>query len=201
MTLKIAILISGRGSNMMAIHQAIVDKKLDAKIQLIVSNKPDAAGFGYAHTHRIPVAVIEKKNNENLVTYDQRLIEKIESASVELVVLAGYMKLLSKLFTDHFRGRVINIHPSLLPAFPGLHAQKQALEAGVTESGCTVHFVDEGCDTGPIIAQKIVPITKDDNEESLSSRILVQEHILYPECLQLFAKGRVKLVEGRVLLL
>ncbi|MCE9625792.1 MAG: phosphoribosylglycinamide formyltransferase [Deltaproteobacteria bacterium] len=191
MTLKIAILLSGRGSNMQAIHRAIKEGRLDAKITAILSDQPEAAGLAYAQAEGILTHVVERQNGEDREAYDRRLISKIDEGSAQLVVLAGFMRLLSPAFIRHFPNRIVNIHPSLLPAFPGLHAQRQALEAGVRFSGCTVHFVDEGCDTGPIIDQRVVGVSREDTEASLSARILEQEHQLYPECLQKIAEGKI----------
>ncbi len=194
--LNLVILISGRGSNMQAIHRAILEGKLSVKISLILSNNPQAAGLTYAREHKIPTAVVEKMPGESRDDFDGRVIEKIESVPVDIIALAGYMRILSKKFVERFKNKIVNIHPALLPAFPGLHAQRQALEAGASQSGCTVHFVDEGCDTGPIIDQRVVEVKPGDTEESLSARILEQEHQLYSECLQLIAEGRIK-VEGK----
>jgi len=180
---------------MMAIHRTIQEGRLDAQIKLILSNKSTAAGIQYAKDQNLPHKVIEKLPEEKRAEFDQRILREIDGAHVDLVVLAGYMKLLSNEFVGRFYGKIINIHPSLLPKFPGLNAQKQALEAGEQTSGCTVHFVDEGCDSGPIIEQKSVPILPGDDEASLSARILEQEHILYSECIQKIAQGRVKLAD------
>lgn len=200
MPLKIAILISGRGSNMQAIHRSVKAGRLDAVITAIVSDQAAAAGLAYAQAEGLLTHVVEKQKGEDRETFDRRLIAKLEEDSPQIVVLAGYMRLLSPTFIRHFHQRIVNIHPSLLPAFPGLHAQRQALEAGVRFSGCTVHFVDEGCDTGPIIDQRVVAVLPEDTEETLSARILEQEHQLYSECLQRIAEGKVK-VEGRKVLL
>jgi phosphoribosylglycinamide formyltransferase-1 len=191
MTLNLAILISGRGSNMQAIHRATLDKKLDARIRLIVSDNPGAAGLDYAKAQGIPATVIEKKTGEDRASFDRRVMEAIDRAGVDLIALAGYMRLLTQEFVAHYPNKIVNIHPSLLPDFPGLHAQRQALAAGVPYSGCTVHFVDEGCDTGPIIDQRKVAVLPDDDEQSLSDRILVEEHKLYPEVLQKIAEGKI----------
>jgi len=198
MPIKLAILLSGRGSNMQAIHRAILDKKLDATIAMILSDQPEAKGIEYARERNIPVAVFEKQPGQKREAFDQILIEKIQSLKVDYVVLAGYMRLLSPKFIQAFAGRIVNIHPSLLPAFPGLHAQRQAIAAKVKESGCTVHFVDEGCDTGPIIAQRRISVLPGDTEESLAERILAQEHQLYSECLQALAAGKIRLEGNRV---
>lgn len=196
MRLKLAILISGRGSNMQAIHRSIIAGRLDAEIVVVLSDQPKAPGLDYAREHQLPYKVIEKKPGEKRAEFDQRLMTAIDAQGADLVALAGYMRLLSPEFVRHYAGKLINIHPSLLPKFPGLHAQRQALEAGATESGCTVHFVDEGCDTGPIIAQRKVPVLPTDDEASLAARILAEEHRLYSECLQLIAQEKVRL-EGR----
>ncbi len=193
--MNLVILLSGRGSNMKAIHQSIVDGRLNAKIDLVLSDNPKAEGLQYAQSQQLSIAVIEKTPGESRENYDQRLMEKIDSAKPDLIALAGFMRILSPKFIQHYPNKIVNIHPSLLPAFPGLHAQRQALNAGVTQSGCTVHFVDEGCDSGPIIDQRKVPVLPNDTEETLSARILVEEHKLYSECLQRIAEGKVK-IEG-----
>lgn len=199
MTFRLAILISGRGSNMMAIHRAVLAGRLNAEITLICSDQAGAAGLQYAEEQGIPTQVIQKSSGESREEYDRRLIECLDQARPDLVVLAGFMRLLSPAFVRHYSGKLINIHPSLLPKFPGLHAQAQALAAGVKESGCTVHFVDEGCDTGPIIAQAKVPVLPGDDEDSLSERILQQEHRLYAECIEKIAQGKIKLDGKRVI--
>jgi phosphoribosylglycinamide formyltransferase-1 len=178
---------------MKAIHQSIVDGKLNAKINLILSDNPKAEGLQYAAEHQLPTEVIQKGSGESREDYDQRLIEKIDSVKPDLIALAGFMRILSPKFVQHYRNRIVNIHPSLLPKFPGLHAQKQALEAGEKQSGCTVHFVDEGCDSGPIIDQRVVTVLPDDTEESLSARILEEEHKLYSDCLQRIAEGKINI--------
>ena len=194
--LSLAILISGRGSNMQAIHRAIREGMLAAEIKIVVSDQSEAPGLAYAEGEGLLTAVLAKEKGESREDYDRRLIAKLEENSPRIVALAGFMRLLSPLFIRHFHERIVNIHPSLLPAFPGLHAQRQALEAGVRFSGCTVHFVDEGCDSGPIIDQRVVRVLPEDDEASLSDRILAEEHQLYPACLQKIAEGKVK-VEGR----
>lgn len=198
--LSLAILISGRGSNMQAIHRAIREGRLNAQVTAIISDQAEAAGLAYAQGEGLLTEVLTKIKGESREDYDRRLIAKIEEGSPRLVALAGFMRLLSPLFIRHFHNRIVNIHPSLLPAFPGLHAQRQALEAGVRFSGCTVHFVDEGCDSGPIIDQRVVRVLPEDDEASLSDRILAEEHQLYPACLQKIAEGKVE-VEGRRVIL
>lgn len=199
-SLKLAILISGRGSNMQAIHRAIKEGRLDATIAAVISDQPAAPGLAYAQAEGLLTHVVEKQKGEDREAFDRRLIAKLEEDPPQIVALAGYMRLLSPGFIRHFQQKIVNIHPSLLPAFPGLHAQRQALEAGVRYSGCTVHFVDEGCDTGPIIDQRVVAVLPEDTEETLAERILEQEHQLYSACLQKIAEGKVK-VEGRKVIL
>ncbi len=179
---RLGILISGRGSNFQAIHQAIERGELAAEIACVISNVPDAAGLGYAQTYGLPAHALDSKGIKR-ADFDTRLIGILHDAKVDLVCLAGYMRLLSPHFIQAFAGRILNIHPSLLPAFPGLDAQSQAFAARVKTTGCTVHFVDEGLDTGPVIAQAQVPVLPADTVESLSARILQQEHLLYPRAL------------------
>ncbi|MFO1464778.1 MAG: phosphoribosylglycinamide formyltransferase [bacterium] len=199
MTLKLAILLSGRGSNMQAIHRNIQAKRLDAQIAVVLSDKADAPGLAFAQAEGLLTRLVAKAKEEGREAYDQRLIAALDQEKPDLVVLAGFMRLLSPAFIRHFQHRIVNIHPSLLPAFPGLHAQRQALEAGVRYSGCTVHFVDEGCDTGPIIDQRVVAVLPEDDEESLAERILEQEHLLYSSCLQKLAEGKVRIAGKKVI--
>jgi phosphoribosylglycinamide formyltransferase-1 len=194
--IKIGVLISGRGSNLQAIIDASEKKQIPAQIAVVISNKPDAFGLERAKKHAIPVAVFDPNQYPDKNTYELELVKTLKQNKVDLVCLAGYMRIVGKVLLEHFQGKLINIHPALLPSFPGLHAQKQALEHGAKVSGVTVHFVDEGCDTGPIIAQAAVPILENDTEDSLSARILEQEHKLYPQAIKLFAEGKLK-IEGR----
>jgi phosphoribosylglycinamide formyltransferase-1 len=194
--LKIGVLVSGRGSNLQAIIDAVSSKKINAEIAVVISNIPGVAALEKAKKHGIKAVVIDGKEHSDRSSYDKQVIKTLEENNVGLVCLAGYMKLLSPEFVHHFRGRIMNIHPALLPAFPGLYVQRKALEYGVKFSGCTVHFVDEGCDTGPIIIQAVVPVLDDDTEESLSARILNEEHRIYPEAVRLFSEGKLK-IEGR----
>lgn len=180
---RIAVLISGRGSNLAALADAVDDGRLKAEIALVVANRPDAEGLGKAEARNIPIRIVPHKG----MTRDEhgaRLIETLKPLDVSLVCLAGYMRILSPGFVAEFRKRVVNIHPSLLPAFTGLNAQLQALEYGVKFTGCTVHFVDEELDHGPIVAQTVVPVLDSDTEETLSNRILTEEHRLYPSAVQ-----------------
>jgi len=194
--LKIGVLVSGRGSNLQAMIDAIEAKKIKAEIAVVISNVPGVMALERANKHGIKAVVIDSSEHSDKSSYEKQVIKALEENNVGLVCLAGYMKLLSPELVHHFRGRIMNIHPALLPAFPGLHVQKKALEHGVKYSGCTVHFVDEGCDTGPIILQAVVPVLDGDTEETLSARILEQEHKIYPEAIRLFSEGKLK-IEGR----
>jgi len=194
--LKIGVLVSGRGSNLQAIIDAIEAKKIKAEIAVVISNVPGAAALERARKHGIKTVIIDGSEYSDKSSYETQLIKTLEDNKVGLVCLAGYMKLLSPELVHHFKGKIMNIHPALLPAFPGLHVQKKALEYGVKYSGCTVHFVDEGCDTGPIIIQAVVPVLDSDIEETLSARILEQEHKIYPEAIRLYSEGKLK-IEGR----
>ncbi|NWG13949.1 MAG: phosphoribosylglycinamide formyltransferase [Acidobacteria bacterium] len=175
---NLAILLSGRGSNFVAIHEAIRRGDLEARICCVVSNVPDAAGLAKAREFGLNAVSLPSKGVER-IEYDRLLLETLRPYSPSLVCLAGFMRILSPLFLEEYPGRVLNIHPALLPSFPGLHAQRQALQYGVKISGCTVHLVDEGVDTGPILLQRAVQVLDGDTEESLSARILKEEHDLY----------------------
>ncbi len=192
----IGVLISGSGTNLQAIIDAIEANKLDATIQLVLSNRADAYGLMRAKNHGIPAEVLDHKNFTSREAFDAAAVETLKSRGVELVILAGFMRLLSPVFVKAFSNRTMNIHPSLLPSFPGLHVQRRAVEHGVRFSGCTVHFVNEDCDEGPIIIQAAVPVFPDDTEETLAARILAQEHRIYPRAIQLYSEGRLR-VEGR----
>jgi len=199
--INLAMLISGRGSNMDAILAAIKSGRIgNAKPCIVISNKPEAAGLKIAsEKYGIPTKVIPSDGLKGW-HYDQNIVTILHKHGVTpqsgLVCLAGFTRIISPEFVREYSMRIMNIHPALLPAFPGLHAQKQALDYGVKVSGCTVHFVDEGMDSGPVILQKAVPVVEGDNEECLSARILEQEHELYPEAVRLFCEGRIK-IEGR----
>jgi phosphoribosylglycinamide formyltransferase-1 len=178
---RIAILISGRGSNMLALSDAVNDGRIpNAEISIVISDKPNARGLELAKERSIETRAIERRGRTR-EEHERDIITLLREHQVDLICLAGYMRLLSPCFIEAFRGKILNIHPSLLPDFPGLDAQRQALEHGVKMSGCTVHFVDETLDGGPIIAQRAVPVMEDDTVETLSARILEQEHKLYPE--------------------
>lgn len=198
--LKLGVLISGSGSNLQSIIDHIEDGRLSAKIKIVISNNPDAFGISRAKKHSIPFAVVNSGKFVKREDFDRQLVEILKEAEVDLVVLAGFMKILSPLFLLAFPQRIMNIHPALLPAFPGTHVQKKALDYGVKFSGCTVHFVDEGVDTGPIIIQSVVPVLPDDTEETLSQRILKEEHRIYPQAIQFFAQRRI-IFSGRKIMI
>jgi len=194
----LGVLISGQGTNLQAIIDAIEAKRLDAVIRIVISNRPEVYGLVRARKHGIPTEVVDHQKFPTREAYDQALIEILHARGVELVVLAGFMRLLSPLFVRSFPNRIMNIHPALLPAFPGLHVQKKAVEHGVRFSGCTVHFVNEECDQGPIIIQAAVPVFPDDTEESLSARIQKEEHRIYPRAIQLYCEGRLHVMGRKV---
>ncbi len=193
--MRLGILISGRGSNFEAIANAISRRKLDAEIAIVICNRPNAGGLDFARERGIPMRVIESRGMER-EAYDKLVIDELRTHEVDLVCLAGFMRLLSASFVHAFPNRVLNIHPSLLPAFPGLDAQRQALEYGVRITGCTVHVVDEFLDSGPILVQSAVPVLDTDTVETLSARILAQEHAIYPKAIQLMVERRITL-QGR----
>lgn len=181
----LGVLISGRGSNLQAILDAIQQGRLDARVGVVISNVAGAPGLERAKKAGVETEVLSHKNFRSREEYDEALLERLRAHEVDLVCLAGFMRLLSPVFVRAFQGRILNVHPSLLPAFPGLHAQRQALEHGVKVTGATVHLVDEELDHGPILLQGAVPVLEDDDEESLSARILEQEHRIYPEAIAL----------------
>jgi phosphoribosylglycinamide formyltransferase-1 len=181
----LGVLISGRGSNLQAILDAIQQGRLDARVGVVISNVAGAPGLERAKKAGVETEVLSHKNFRSREEYDEALLERLRAHEVDLVCLAGFMRLLSPVFVRAFQGRILNVHPSLLPAFPGLNAQRQALEHGVKVTGATVHLVDEELDHGPILLQGAVPVLEDDDEESLSARILEQEHRIYPEAIAL----------------
>jgi len=185
---NVAVLISGRGSNLKAILEAEKNNQLgEAKVTLIISNRSDAKGLEYARDYNKKIEIIENSRSSSREEYDKLLIDLLHQNSINLVVLAGFMRILSSLIVNEFQNKIINIHPALLPSFPGLYAQKQALDLGVKITGCTVHFVDEKVDHGPIILQDSIPIFDEDTEESLSKRILKKEHQLLPRAIKLIS--------------
>lgn len=195
-TLRLGVLASGRGSNFQSIIDAIDNKTLRAEIALLITDNPAALAIERAKKRSIEYLVIKPKEFGSRDEYYLRVSGELQNRGVDLIVLAGFMRIIGKPLIDAFPNRIMNIHPALLPAFPGMHGQKQALEYGVKISGCTVHFVDEGMDTGPVIIQAAVPVYHDDTEEILSERILRFEHKIYPEAIRLFSEGRIA-VEGR----
>jgi phosphoribosylglycinamide formyltransferase-1 len=198
--LKLAVLISGRGSNLHALIEACRDPAYPAEIVLVLSNEPDALGLERAKSAKIPTGVVDHRDFSDRAAFEAQLSAAIEAAGARLVCLAGFMRLLGGGFVRRWRDRLINIHPSLLPAFKGLHTHERALEAGVRVAGCTVHFVREDTDQGPIIVQAAVPVHPGDNAETLAARVLAQEHIVYPLAVRLIAEGRVKIVDERVVI-
>jgi len=193
--MRLGVLISGRGSNFEAISNNINRFKLDAEIAVVISNRPSAPGLEIARQHGLPLRAIPSAGMER-ETYDRLLIDELKTHEVDLVCLAGFMRLLSAQFIQSFPQRVLNIHPSLLPAFPGLDAVRQALDYGTKITGCTVHFVDEFLDSGPTIIQAAVPVLDDDTVDTLSARVLAQEHLIYSKAIQYIVDGRVT-IEGR----
>lgn len=198
--LSIGVLASGRGSNLQAIIDAVESKRLSARIVCVISDKKDAQALDRARQHGAKAIFLDPRGYDSRQDYDQALVECLRSHEVELVCLAGFMRILSPAFVQAFPGQILNIHPSLLPSFPGLKVQRKALEHGVKFSGCTVHFVTEEVDAGPIVIQASVPVLDGDTEESLSERILAEEHKIYPQAIQWIADGRLKLEGRRVLL-
>ena len=196
---RIAVLASGSGSNLQAIIDRQRDGALDVEIALVISNNPDAGALDRAQSAGIPWQCINHRSYASRQAFDEALVAALQQAQVDLVVLAGFMRIISQVMLDAFPERIINIHPALLPAFPGLHVQQQALDYGARFSGCTVHFVDGGVDTGPIIVQAVVAIQPDDNADSLAARILEQEHRIYPRAIAWIAAGRVRVAGRRVI--
>ncbi len=193
---RIAILLSGRGSNFEAIYRAIKEGEINAEIGVVISNKEDARGLLKAREFGLEAIFLNPKEFSSREEYDLKLAEEIEKRDIDLICLAGWMRILTPTFVQKFRNRIMNIHPALLPSFPGLEAQKQALEYGVRFSGCTVHFVNEEVDAGPIILQAVVPVFQSDTVETLSERILKEEHRIYPQAVKLFVEGKLR-IEGR----
>ena len=193
---KIGVLVSGRGSNLQAIMDRIADGYLLLEIAVVISDKSDAFALERAHKAGIKTVAVERRACASKDEFEAKITAALEENGCELVVLAGFMRILSGSFVNKWHHKIINIHPALLPSFPGLHGQGQAVAYGVKFSGCTVHFVDEGTDSGPIILQKVVPVMDDDTEDTLADRILVQEHIAMPEALKLWAEDKLE-INGR----
>ena len=190
------MLLSGRGSNFRAIHDAMAEGKINAEVVVVVSNRAEAPGLQTARERGLEALFLDPKVYPSKEAYDEAIVAELKKREVDLVCLAGYMKIVTPLFCQAFRNQIMNIHPALLPSFPGLHAQKQAVDYGVRYSGATVHFVWEEVDAGPIILQAVVPVYQDDTEETLADRILVWEHKIYPEAVRLYFEGKLE-VRGR----
>lgn len=197
---NIVILISGRGSNMEAVVRAAQAEQWPARIAAVISNRADAGGLQFAASHGIATAVVSNKDYPSREAFDAALQAEIDRFEPDLVVLAGFMRILTPGFVDHYEGRMLNIHPSLLPLFPGLHTHEQALEAGVKEHGATVHFVTAQLDHGPMVGQASVPVLDGDTPETLAARVLVQEHQLYPRAIRWFVEDRLTIADGKVLI-
>ena len=191
----IGVLVSGSGSNLQSIIDHIEDGTLDAEIRVVLSNNAEAYALERCKKHGILAAVVDHRQFSSREEFDRRVIEILKRSGVDLVVMAGFMRILSPEFFRAFPQKILNIHPALLPAFPGIHVQQKAVEYGVKFSGCTVHFADEGVDTGPIIIQAVVPVLEDDTAEDLAARILKEEHRIYPQAIQYYAEGRIE-IEG-----
>ena len=194
--IDIGVLVSGSGSNLQSIIDHIEDGTLDAEIRVVLSNNPEAYALERCRKHRIPATVVDHRQFSSREEFDRRVIEILKTSGVDLVVMAGFMRILSPEFFRAFPRKILNIHPALLPAFPGTHVQQKAVEYGVKFSGCTVHFADEVVDTGPIIIQAVVPVREDDTADDLAARILKEEHRIYPQAIQYYAEGRIE-IEGR----
>lgn len=198
---RIAVFLSGRGSNFRAIHDAILEGKINAAIVLVFSNREEAPGLAIARQRGLETFVLNPKLFPNKEEFDREIMKELLKREVDLICLAGYMRILTPVLCRAFRHRIMNIHPALLPSFPGLRAQKQALDWGVRYSGATVHFVSEEVDMGPIILQAVVPVLQDDTEENLAERILREEHRIYPEAVRLFFEGKLEIRGRRVYIL
>lgn len=196
--MKIAILISGRGSNMQRLIEAVAAPDFPAEIVTVISNRPKAGGLAIAAEAGIPTTVIDHTQYDSRAAFDAALGDALEAAGADLVCYAGFMRILTDEFAARWEGRMVNIHPSLLPSFKGLHVQQQALDAGVTISGCTVHYITPALDSGPVIAQAAVPVLPGDDAETLAARILTAEHRIYPDAVRMLATGEVRLVDGKV---
>ncbi|MBN1614055.1 MAG: phosphoribosylglycinamide formyltransferase [Deltaproteobacteria bacterium] len=194
----IGILVSGSGTNLQSIIDRIEDGRLDARIRVVISNNPKAYALERIKKYGIPGVIVDHRDFESRESFDLKMIDVLRDCQVELVVMAGFMRLLTPVFLKAFPMRIMNIHPALLPSFQGTHAQRRAFEYGVKFSGCTVHFADEGVDTGPVIIQAIVPVLDDDTEETLADRILREEHRIYPQAIQYYAEGRIELVGRKI---
>lgn len=196
--ITLGVLVSGNGSNLQSLIEHIENEKLDAQISVVISNNKDAYALERCKKHNIHTAVVDHQRFTAREDFDRRMIEILNAVGVELVVMAGFMRILTPIFFRAFPMKVINIHPALLPAFPGLHVQQKAVAYGVKFSGCTVHFADEGVDSGPVIIQAVVPVYDDDDGASLAERILKEEHRIYPQAIQYYAEGRIEITGRKV---
>ena len=194
--LGIGVLVSGSGSNLQSIIDRMEKGCLDAEIKMVISNNPDAYALERCRKHHIPAVVVRHQDFRTREDFDRQMIDVFKSHQVDLVVMAGFMRVLTPLFLNAFSMKIMNIHPALLPAFPGTHVQQKAIDYGVKFSGCTVHFADEGVDTGPVIIQAVVPVLVDDTADTLAARILKEEHRIYPQAIQFYAEGRIQ-INGR----
>lgn len=194
--MKIAVLISGSGTNLQAIIDHVENEDIPAELALVISNIPEAYGLVRAKKYNIPTSIIEHKKYPSREDFDKEIVSVLKKHNIDLVVLAGYMRIITPYFVKNFKNRIINIHPAILPSFPGTHAQKQAFDYGVKITGCTIHFVDEGTDTGPIILQSAVPVMDGDTLEILTARILKEEHKNLPLAIKYFVEGKLE-IKGR----
>lgn len=193
---KLGVLCSGRGTDLQSIIDAVKSGQIDATIEIVLTDKPDAYALKRAEKEGITAVCVNRKEYDVRQPFEEELVRRLDAAGVTLVILAGFMRILTPYFVRHYKGRIMNIHPALLPSFPGAHAHRDVLAYGVKVSGCTVHFVDEGTDSGPIILQAAVPVLDGDTEETLGARVLEEEHKIYPRAVQLYCEGRLK-VDGR----
>lgn len=198
---KIAVFLSGRGSNFVAIHDAIREETINADIDLVFSNKKEAPGLKIAQERNLQTLNLNPKEFASREDYDRKIVEEIQPRDIDLICLAGYMRILTPLFCETLRNKIINIHPALLPSFPGLHVQQKAIDWGVRYSGATVHFVTPEVDMGPIIIQAVVPVLQDDTDDTLSERILKEEHKIYPEAVRLYFEGMLEVRNRRVFII
>ena len=197
---SIVILISGRGTNLQSIINAVKEGSIKARISAVISNRPDAKGLERARVENIDAVVIDQNEYDDRITYDRALIAKIDEYAPDLIVLAGFMRILSAEFIQYFDNMILNIHPSLLPEFKGLHTHRRALEAGKQVHGASVHFVSNELDSGPVVIQAVIPVLSGDTEETLAERVLQQEHIIYPQAISWFVEGRLKVNDNTILL-
>ncbi|WP_020675731.1 phosphoribosylglycinamide formyltransferase [Geopsychrobacter electrodiphilus] len=199
--LRLGILASGGGTNLQSIIDGCAAGTLSAEVAIVICNNPGAGALTRAETAGLKTCCINHRDFTRRSDFDSKVVKQLQAANVELVVLAGFMRIISPVFLEAYPQRIINIHPALLPAFPGLHVQQQAIDYGARFSGCTVHLVDAGVDTGPIVLQAVVPVLEDDSAEDLAARILIEEHKIYPQAIQLFAEGRLLIENRRVRIL